>query len=139
VAAAHGVPIIDADAVLRPHTPHGILDQTVFLDDVHPTLRGQFLLGTALAEQLAAPYGEFIGRPVMLRPGTVRDAVVDFGLTAADLALAYERLAAGLDSRAILRFDTHQRQQDVERMRAIAKGLRLGELPMEGVEVEELE
>ena len=54
VARRHAIPVLDADAILRPHTKSGILDRSVFLDYVHPNLRGYYDLGMAASERIAS-------------------------------------------------------------------------------------
>lgn len=52
VAARHGVPLIDGPAVLRSISPHGILDDTLFHDAHHPTLRGHVALAQEVLRAL---------------------------------------------------------------------------------------
>ncbi|HUQ71993.1 MAG TPA: SGNH/GDSL hydrolase family protein [Planctomycetaceae bacterium] len=139
VARDHDIPVIDADAVLRPHTPHNILDRTVFLDDVHPTLKGQFLLAAAVAEPLSEMYAAVCGKAPALRPVTLGEAVATRNVDARALAEAYDRLAAGLDVRSLFRFDVRERREEAERLRAIANRLRSGELAIDSPGVEELD
>jgi tetratricopeptide (TPR) repeat protein len=139
VARTHGFPIIDVEAVLRPATPHGILDRTVFLDDVHPTLKGQFLLGCALAETLREPFAAICGHEVALRPVTVRDAVTALGLDAEILAAAYDQLANGLDARVILRFDRQERSAEARQLRTIVTQLRTGALSFDATGVDAID
>lgn len=114
VAAEFAIPTLDAAAVVRPLTPHGILDETVFLDHVHPNLRAHYALGTAAAELamqtgLLGPsddrFADEIGSGNGHESGgaaasNARGARLDFhqllavaALTADDLAAAYRREA----------------------------------------------
>jgi hypothetical protein len=139
VATQAGFPVIDADAVLRPHTPHGILDRTLFLDDVHPTLKGQFLLADAAAERLAPAYAAACDTGFTLRPATLSEALTALHLDADKLAKAYTVLAEGFVRRGVWRFDQQARLEDAARLRTTADQLRRGEIALDQNGIEELE
>jgi hypothetical protein len=139
VATETDISVIDADAVLRPHTPRGILDRTLFLDDVHPTLKGQFLLATTAAEQLAPIYAATCDGDFTLRPATLTEALTALHLDAAKLAKAYTVLAEGLVRRGVWRFDRQTRLDDAARFRTIADQLRRGEIAVDQTGIEEVE
>ena len=52
VARAYRVPLVDARALFREHTPDGILGNELLLDHVHPTISGHQLIAQALLGEL---------------------------------------------------------------------------------------
>lgn len=136
VAEQYGIVTIDAAAHLRSQTPNGILDESVFLDDVHPSLRGISILSHAAAQALAPYYEEhFDLATTELKQVSVVEMISSMGLTGDELAKSYSRLAAGLDLRQRLRFDDRLKIQEAERFREIADRLTSGEITPEEVEV----
>ena len=55
VAARHGCILIDGPAELRALSPHGLLDDRVFHDAHHPSLRGHIALAEAVLHELLPP------------------------------------------------------------------------------------
>lgn len=53
VAADWSLPILDARRLLAAHTEHGILDGSVLVDHVHPSIESHKLIGLALVDVLA--------------------------------------------------------------------------------------
>lgn len=155
VAREFGNVTIDTAAVLRPLTHHGILDETVFLDDVHPTLRSTFALGTEAARVIhqlvpeRVPYSKKMALMLRSLNERVRPAAPDnrleeelavtgsFRLSLralrvdpAAVADAYETLAGVMPNRACLRFDHSHWMGLGERLRGAAADLRgMGSLP----------
>lgn len=128
-AADHfGTPCIDAADVLRPHTPAGILDRTMFHDNVHPTLRGYFLLGMAAADRIIQQRPEMFHPSAELPSASLAAAMSDLGIGAAELADAYDVTAAGLEWMTRLRFETSARLRDADQYRDWARRLRSGEI-----------
>ncbi len=77
VAEEFGIPHFDAAVVLRPQTPHGIIDRSMIHDNVHPTLRAFFLLGMAAADQVqqTGQLEPLLGEPRSVGPATPAEAV----------------------------------------------------------------
>lgn len=125
VADQRRIEWIDAADVLRPWTPHGTLDGTVFHDNVHPTLRGAYLLGIAAANRVAQAT---LPRPDrgQLPLADFRAAVADLGITREDLAESYLRTAETLRWLGPLRFDRSQREARADRYAARAAELASG-------------
>ena len=46
------VPMVDFDAIISNRSPHGITDETFFLDHVHPTIEGNRILALALLHEI---------------------------------------------------------------------------------------
>jgi tetratricopeptide (TPR) repeat protein len=122
VAERRGIAWIDAADVLRPQTPHGILDQSMFHDNVHPTLRSAFLLGVAAADRIARETLPRLDRG-HLPPADFRAAVTELGITREDLAESYLRTAETLRWLSPLRFDQSQRNARADRYAAGAAEL----------------
>ena len=130
VAAAHEIPLVDAAEVLRPHTEHGILDGSVFVDHVHPNLRGFYLLGMAavgriVQTRLLEPWLE---DPADAGPAEFATAVADAGITAQDLAKAYTIVADGLRWLERWRFRGDRRLEEAARFKRRADQLQSGQI-----------
>ncbi len=53
VADERGIPLLDAHALLEARMPHGILDDALLVDHIHPGVDGHQAIAAALLEQLA--------------------------------------------------------------------------------------
>ncbi|HET6327292.1 MAG TPA: hypothetical protein VFG04_21600 [Planctomycetaceae bacterium] len=117
VARQHAIPVLEADAILRPHTPSGILNRSVFLDYVHPNLRAYYDLGMAASERIASDsrWRKQVGKPQPAAHIDFASAIAWAHLTPKDLALAYRRTAEANRWMMRLRFEysrlTHDSQQ----------------------------
>jgi tetratricopeptide (TPR) repeat protein len=116
VAGRHAIPLIDADAVLRPHTPHGLLDRSVFLDYVHPNLRSYYALGMAAVAQIREknPFPPHEGEPRKPAHTDFAAAIAWAHFTASDLALAYRRTAEADRWMTRLRFESAGLKRDAQ-------------------------
>jgi tetratricopeptide (TPR) repeat protein len=116
VAGRHAIPLIDADAVLRRHTPHGMLDRSVFLDYVHPNLQSYYGLGMAAAAQIRQmnPFPPHEGEPRKPAHIDFADAIAWAHFTASDLALAYRRTAEANRWMTRLRFESAGLKRDAQ-------------------------
>ncbi|HUG93457.1 MAG TPA: tetratricopeptide repeat protein, partial [Planctomycetaceae bacterium] len=128
VAARRGIPCIDAAGVLRPHAAEGILDRTLFNDNVHPTLRGYFLLGIAAADRIASDRPDLFRPPSELPAPDFGAAVAELGVGVEELAAACEVTATGLEWLAGLRFDGSARLRVARQFSEWARRLRAGEI-----------
>ena len=57
LAAARGLPLVDAAALFQAASPHGLVGDELFSDGHHPNLRGRWLLAGGAARALAARLG----------------------------------------------------------------------------------
>jgi tetratricopeptide (TPR) repeat protein len=124
IAERHRIPLVDAAQVLRPLTPHGILDRSVIHDNVHPVLQGHFALGLAACN--LPEVRRWLGI-------SGADAELDFEqflserkIDAAFLATAYERTAWCLETLGDLRSDPSRRSSEATQYRRWADDLRDG-------------
>lgn len=130
VATERGISLIDSLDAFREHTPHRILDRTMFHDNVHPTLFAFYLLGAEAAEQVGfvPEFQTRLGLPAQVKREPLSAAVRDAGMTAADLALAYERTADDLKWMGRLRFDESRRLREGEQYDHRAALLKSGDI-----------
>ncbi len=128
VAAAFDIPCLDAADVLRPHTPFGILDRTMFLDNVHPTLRASYLLGTAAADQASqtSELQAHLGSPAAPVSADLPAALWDMQITVDDLIAAYKRTADDWRWLSRFRFDGARRMNEGLRFDELAQKLSTG-------------
>lgn len=135
VAEKYSIATIDAASNLRSHTPHGILDRSVFLDDVHPNIKGISVLANSATQVLAGEFMKHLAlTPSEWEPLSVQEILTTCELTTENLAKSYARLAAGLELRCFLRFDTEFRNQEVKRFQKISERLRTGQITPEEAE-----
>ena len=129
VVSEFEVPLIDASAKLRPHTPHGVLDRSVFHDNVHPTLKTFYVLGVEAAEQLGRlKLVPKLGEPEPIALPGLLVAVQELEVDGTHLALAYERTSYGLKELSGLRFDKSDRLSESRKFSGWASRLRDGSL-----------
>lgn len=57
LAKEYDAQLVDIESEFRANSPQGILDASLFLEHVHPTADGYFLLGEAFYESIAAELG----------------------------------------------------------------------------------
>jgi tetratricopeptide (TPR) repeat protein len=117
VAERHAIPLIDSQAVLRPHTAANILDRSVFLDYVHPNLRGYYDLGMAAIERIRSEKALLGERDAARTPAHTDFAstITWAGFTAKDLAQAYRRTAEADRLMSRLRFESSRLTADSQR------------------------
>jgi tetratricopeptide (TPR) repeat protein len=130
VAGRHAIALVDTDAVLRPHTPSGILDRSVFLDYVHPNLRAYYHL--AMAAILRIGRNPLVPQPTFQpQPPAHADfasAIAWSGFTANDLALAYRRTAEADRWMTRLRFESSRLTRDSQQYENWSRRLENGEI-----------
>ena len=124
VAQANEITLIDAGDILRRQTEHGILDRSMFHDNVHPTLRAFFLLGIAATHELnAEPFTIRFGTPAELPTADFGESITDAGINREDLALAYRRVAFGVRWMTRWRFDPSQRERMADEFERLSRRL----------------
>lgn len=140
VARESGVPLIDSPSHLRRHTARGILDRTLFHDNVHPTLKTLFLLGTAACETIETDSGlqAQMGMPETLAAPDFEQSLADAGITADDISLACARIAFGVRWLTRCRFDATWRLHQAEQFQLWSDKLKTGEMKPGDVGVEPL-
>jgi tetratricopeptide (TPR) repeat protein len=68
VARREGARLVDAEEMLARQSPHGMPGDESFLDHVHLTLHGNYLLGVALLEGVREVLPEAVRRQASVRP-----------------------------------------------------------------------
>jgi tetratricopeptide (TPR) repeat protein len=130
VARHHAIPLVSSDRVLRPATPSGILDRTVFLDYVHPNLRAYYRLGMRAVEGIGKnPWiTEKLGEPERAADVGFGAAIAWAGFTAKDLALAYRRTAEADRLMSRLRFESSRLTRDAKQYEDWSRRLEKGQI-----------
>lgn len=130
VAKEAQIPLIDSPALLRKHTQHGILDRTLFHDNVHPTLKTFYLLGTAACKRIEsdARLQKRLGPPEPIANPGFAQSLADAGMTPDDLSLAYARSAFGVRWLTRCRFDAQWRLSLAEQLQRWSDRLKTGEM-----------
>ncbi len=130
VAAAFSIPTIFTGDALRPHTAFGILDRSLFHDNVHPTLRGFYNMGVAGVEVLAKSrvLEARFGPPARISAVEFADALHAMHIDRSDVARALYRCANGLRWLACMRYDAKRRIQQADEYVRLAERLEAGEI-----------
>lgn len=130
VATQYEISLVDAPAMLRAQTERGHLDRTLFHDNVHPTLKTFFLLGTAACEIVIKEqsFRDRLGEPVDSISPDFAQSVEDAGITAEDLSLACRRIAHGTRWMTRWRFDDTGRDRLADQLERWSKQLASGEI-----------
>jgi hypothetical protein len=135
---AANVVLVDGPAVLRARSRHGILDDELFHDLVHPTLKGHVALAQAVLAGLKARRA--FGWPAATPAPTLSPnrCAVQFGIDAAAWALVYQRSAAQYEMLAFLTVDPSERIERRDRLRRTANQIRAG-VPLEALTIPGIE
>jgi hypothetical protein len=126
-ASRHDGILIDAEAILRPLSPHGIMDEHLFFDAHHPNLDGYLALAEETLRQLhrrrAFGWPENAPTP----SSTTAEVASSFELGASRWVDVCRWVAHWYESVSTIRFDPSDRQnwnkRYSEAARAIADGL----------------
>lgn len=136
VAQRHGASVIlvDAPAVLRVRSPHGILDGEFFHDAVHPILSGHVALAEAVLARLKARsafgWPETTPAP-RLDP---KRCAAQFGINATAWAVVCQRAAAQYEMLSFLTVDPLERMDRRDRLLGLARQIRAG-VPLESLAI----
>jgi tetratricopeptide (TPR) repeat protein len=130
VAGRHGITILDTDAILRPKTPSGILDRSVFLDYVHPNLRAYYALGMAAVARIEGnnQLRATVGQPKATAHADFASAIASAGFMPKDLAMAYRRTAEADRWMKRLQFDSSWLVRDAQKYETWSRQLDSGQI-----------
>jgi hypothetical protein len=128
VAARHDCILIDGPAVLRAISPHGILNDTLFHDAHHPTLRAYVALAEALLHAFRArgAFGWPDGSEARL---DAAECARHFGMDALRWWVVCERTSEFYRWLSITRFDPRERLEKAQRYAAAARQVAAGVAP----------
>ncbi len=126
---ANSVVLVDGPVVLRAKTPHGILDDHLFHDNVHPTLGGHVVLAEAVLAGLKARRALAWPRETPAPVLDSRRCAADFGFRPQDWAVVCERTAAVYGELAFLTADSAERISWRDRYALAAQQIRAGIRP----------
>jgi lysophospholipase L1-like esterase len=127
VAAKHNCVLIDGQALFHAMGPHGLLNDHLFHDGVHPSLGGQIALAQAILEGLRArhAFGWTAVAPVpSIDPA---QCAAHFGLTHTDLSTVALCASGFYGAVAILRYDPSQRHAKARAYTDAARRIAAGE------------
>jgi tetratricopeptide (TPR) repeat protein len=130
VAEAFSIPVVVTGEALREDAPLEILDRSLFHDNVHPTLRGFYLIGIAGA-RVVADAGLLeprFGVPAEIPPARFADAVAEMHVDRQDVAAALRRVANGMRWLARLRYDRTGRNRQADENLRVAEKLEAGQI-----------
>jgi hypothetical protein len=133
VAQLHerSVVLVDGPAVLKAKSRHGILDNELFHDNVHPNLKGHVALASAVLSGLKdrAVFGWPASTPILgLAPSRV---AVDFKIDVTAWAIVCKRSAAHYGQIAFLAIDSAERIKWRDRYSQAARAIEAGIAPLD--------
>ncbi len=132
VAASHGCALVDGQALFHAIGPHGMLDDSLFNDIMHPSLRGHIALATGILEALHARrafgWPEGVPAPV-IDPAR---CAAQFGLRPGDWKSVCEWGELFYSAAAGLRYDPSQCRAKQRAYKEAARRIAAGE-PAEAV------
>jgi hypothetical protein len=121
--------LVDGPAVFRAISPHGVLDDHLFHDNVHPTLAGYVALAEAVLAEFKAR-GAFGWPPAIPAPTlSVRACASELGFQTQDWATVCKRVAGHYGQFAFLTVDSAERIQWRDRYDTAARQIRTGAAP----------
>jgi hypothetical protein len=129
VASRHEVVLVDGQSVFHEHGPHGLLDDHLFHDAMHPSVRGHVLLAEAVLAALHSrrAFGWKANAPApVLDPAAVAS---HFGIDAAVWKTLCERAAMFYWGYLGARRDQAERRAKYETYLAAARRIGEGEAP----------
>jgi hypothetical protein len=128
VAARHDCILIDGPDVLRAASAHGILDDTLFHDAHHPTLRGHALLAEAILRALRVrhAFGWSGGLEPVVSPA---ECAAHFGMDAMRWWVVCERSSEFYRHIAVTRYDPFERLAKSQRLGMAAQQIAGGTPP----------
>jgi hypothetical protein len=127
VAGAWGAPLVDGQVVLATASPTGLLDDHMFHDGMHPSLRGHVTLARGVIDALAGTQGwPDRAAPRRLDPA---DVAREAGMVDRDWAFLCERGAMFANRTASLRFEPEVRWERGRRLTEAARRIAGGTAP----------
>ena len=127
-AKEYAVPVVQSEEILRKLSPDGILDETLFLDGVHPNLKATFAIAQNVTRAIVT--NEFAGTEITVDDmGNFSESLLELGVDANTLADAYSQTSDVWSHYAHFRAfarDNRERQARVWAQRA--ERLRNGEI-----------
>ncbi len=129
VAARHGRPLVDGQALFHAIGAHGLLDDQLFMDAMHPSLAGQVALAQGILDAIRERGA--LGWPKNAPVPTIDVArcAAHFGLGASEWRLVAERGAMFQWGTALFRYDRSEREAKVAALREAIKRLADGAAP----------
>jgi tetratricopeptide (TPR) repeat protein len=129
IAARHNCVLVDGQALFHSIAPHGLLDDHLFVDAVHPTLWGHVALAQAILDALHARRS--FGWPIEANKPRIDAAIcaTHFGLTAEDWKDIAGRGSMFQYGTTLLRYDPAQRQAKTNAFQTAVTRLEAGEAP----------
>jgi hypothetical protein len=127
IAARHGCAIIDGQALFHAIGPHGLLDDHLFVDAVHPSLPGHVALAQAILDAIRARGA--LGWPLETPSPRIdiRECADHFGFGQSDWKYIAERGAMFQYGTNSLRYDRRQREAKVRAFDEAVRRLNAGE------------
>jgi lysophospholipase L1-like esterase len=129
VATLHDCILIDGQAYFHKLGKHGLLDDDLFQDAMHPSLRGQVAIAQAVLQALQAQgaFGWPSGHPApMIDPG---GCAAHFGMAPRDWAAVCHWCAGFYETLGLFRYENGERATKSERYRQAQTRIEQGDPP----------
>lgn len=128
VAAEYGIELLDAEEILRPLSPVGLLDTSVIIDCVHPSIRGHEALARATARSATIKKLFNIPDDTVVDSLNYVELLEHVGFTRDDLALAYRRMEHALQELGRYRALDHGHDRDAQQFLEWSEQLTAGSI-----------
>jgi hypothetical protein len=126
LAARHGAILVDGQAVLRARHPHGLLNDDLFNDAMHPSFEGHVALGEAVLSGMKER-GAFGWPPELPAPSIdLAECASHFDVTAATWKEVCRFAVGFYRTTAAIRFDPAERAAKADRYEAELRRLEGG-------------
>jgi hypothetical protein len=129
VAARHDCALVDGQGLFHSVGPHGLLDDHLFMDAMHPSLWGQAVIAQGILDMLKARSAFGWPNPVPAPRIGIAECATHFGLHAKDWRLIAERGCMFAWGTALLRHDRSAREARMAAFRRAVQRLASGEAP----------
>ena len=128
VAARHDCVVVDGQALFHAIGPHGLLDDYLFQDGMHPSLRGHVALAQGVLDALRAHRLALVKRNSGARIN-IAECAGHFGLSTADWRVVADSSCASQYFGGLLRYDPSQRWAKTRVWEDAIRRLAAGEAP----------
>ncbi len=129
VAARRGCPLVDGQTLFRALGAHGLLDDPLFMDAMHPSLAGQVALAQGILDAIRERGALDWPKKTPVPKIDLAQCAAHFGLGASEWRLIAEREFIFETGTALFRYDQTERRAKIAALQEAIKRLAEGEAP----------
>ena len=129
VAVRRGCPLVDGQALFHSLGAHGLLDDQLFMDAMHPSLTGQVALAQGILDAIRERGALDWPKKTPVPKIDLAQCAAHFGLGASEWRLVAERGFIFETGTALFRYDQSEREAKIAALHEAIKRLAEGEAP----------